>query len=47
MHSGDDIVQLKFAFHEKVVLSFTIDAAAINEWKRFKGVLDYWIDVWL
>ncbi len=47
MHSGDDIVQLKFAFHEKVVLSFTIDAAAINEWKGFKGVLDYWIDVWL
>ena len=45
MDSGNYIIKLKFAFHKKVVLTFAIDFAAVNDWKRFKGVFDYWIDI--
>ena len=47
MNPWYDIVQLEFAFHEKVVFAFAINTATINQRKRFKCVLDYWIDVWL
>lgn len=41
MGFGNDVIQLKLALHEDIVLSFTVDVVAVNYWQRVEGVLNY------
>lgn len=45
MYSGNDTVELELTFHEQIVLTFAVHVSTINEGKRLKSVLDYWINI--
>jgi hypothetical protein len=47
MYPGDDIIELKFAFHEQVIFSFSFLIASINNRERFEGMFNDGIDIGL